>query len=322
MTKDEREAMAILNWLFTLGQSPVIPHQIFWHYRGIHWTPRLEQRNLKLMEYLLKAGADANSISLCYDNSYNDSYNDSDNDTDDSSKSIPQIILEVILDSKRSNDVVFNIAKLLFKHDASVNLDQALLSAIRTKRSIYLIELILENGGNLCAGLDCPSGFVYKETALSAAAAVGISETQYILNLLATWNKSKSIATFITADVFISAASAGQNDTIRFLYGQSSIIAANNFGITPLHAAAYNGYLSTCQILVPLQGAHVLDFTPMYSPLHFACYNCHQDVIQFLISHKVPMSSYCQGWPHQEGIESREAISRETRGISYHSKKP
>ncbi|KAI0906918.1 ankyrin repeat-containing domain protein [Ustulina deusta] len=261
---DGREIMTVLKWLLALGQSPIIANKEFW--RDLlnceeTISAAAKQRHLELMELILEAGGDANSTPLCDD----------------------QTLLEIVLNSDARDDVMFRMAQLLLEHGASVKLDQALHSAIRRKRDRELIEMILQNGGNISAELECPSGFVCKETALSVAAATGLSETQYILDLLKSRNPSKPITEFITADVLISAAAAGQYDTVCFLCSKSGIIAANDCGITPLHAAAYGGNLEICQLLFPLHDSHVSDVTPMFSPFHAACYRGHEDVVHFLI---------------------------------------
>ncbi len=261
---DGREIMTVLKWLLALGQSPIIANKEFWR-DLLNWEETIsaaaKQRHLELMELILEAGGDANSTPLCDD----------------------QTLLEIVLNSDARDDVMFRMAQLLLEHGASVKLDQALHSAIRRKRDRELIEMILQNGANLSAELEYPSGFLCKETALSVAAATGLSETQYILDLLKSRNPSKPITEFITADVLISAAAAGRYDTVCFLCSKSGIIAANDCGITPLHAAAYGGNLEICQLLFPLHDSHVSDVTPMFSPFHAACYRGHEDVVHFLI---------------------------------------
>ncbi|KAI0453496.1 ankyrin repeat-containing domain protein [Xylaria acuta] len=269
---DDRELMTVLKWLLNLGQSQTILNEEFWATFFPEWLGACtsnEERYLELMGYILEAGYDANSMS----------FHDGEREVR------PQTILEIVLTLNPSSDTVFRLAKLLLKHGASVHLDQALLWSIgRKKLERELIEMILQHGGNLSAELGCLSIFVHKATALSVAAATGLSETLYILDLLASRNRSKSISEFITAGVLISAASAGQYDTVCLLYSISGIVVANGYGITPLHAAAYHGDLNTCQLLFPLQAACVSDVTPMFSPLHVACYAGNQDVVHFLIT--------------------------------------
>ncbi|KAI1127530.1 ankyrin repeat-containing domain protein [Nemania abortiva] len=269
---DDKEIMAVLKWLFALGLSPIISSEIFWAEFGF-WVPSasaiMERRSLELIRHLLEAGGDANFTS-----------------SSETFQARPRTILEIVLNSDFSNEMALRIAKLLFKHGASANLDRALHSAIpRWDRK--LIELILENGGNIAAEFECPDGLVCKATSLSIAAATGLSETAYILGLLESHNPSKPITELITADVLISAAAANQYATASFLYnipGISGIYLANDCGITPLHAAAHEGHLRICQLFFDLHDTHFSDDTFIPSPLHVACYHSHQDVVRFLIT--------------------------------------
>jgi ankyrin repeat protein len=89
-----------------------------------------------------------------------------------------------------------------------------------------------------------------EETALSVAAKVGRGATKFVLNLLELDSPEK-MSEIITADVFISAAQKGNDDVIRLLYKTSSTdLPFDKYGITPLHAAAKHGHLSTCRLSV------------------------------------------------------------------------
>ncbi|TGJ80934.1 hypothetical protein E0Z10_g7836 [Xylaria hypoxylon] len=252
-----REIMAVLKWLLALGQSPISLYEKFGH--------------------LFARGS---FKSTAFEGSTDPVWH--------------KTMLEIVLRSNGSNDVVCRIAKLLLKHGASVNLDRALHSAIR-RRDRDLIDMILQHGGSLYAELECPDGFVYKETALTVAAATGLSETQYILDLLASWNPSKPVTEFINADVLISAAAHGKDDIVSYLHSKSGIVIANHFGIMPLHAAAHNGHLSTCQLLFTLHGAYVSGVMPMFSPLHIACHARRPDIVHFLITKDVNVNAVARG---------------------------
>ncbi|KAI1109481.1 ankyrin repeat-containing domain protein [Nemania sp. NC0429] len=279
-TADENENIAVLQWLLAAGQNPTLPHQTgFWCPPGINERPA----RLELVSHLLKAGAHADTlISGTY------------------------TILELILYQPTSNNVASRIAQLLLEHGASVRLDYALHMAIR-RRVVdkALIEMIIQHGGNLLAGLDSldytvgldypyiehyPSKWddaetlVHTHTALSVAAVAGLSQTQVILNLLSCRNPLQSITNLITADVLISAIISQDFDTVHLLYNLSGSVGPNDFGVWPLHAAAYVGHLEIFQILFASHEVSGLDATSTFSPLHFACFNANLEVVQFLIA--------------------------------------
>ncbi|KAJ8128472.1 hypothetical protein O1611_g5162 [Lasiodiplodia mahajangana] len=202
---DHREIAAVLKWLLTLGHHPVIADKRFWACFGSWGSSEfavMERYSLELLRYLLEAGGDANCMLIL-----------------DCPRSKPQTILEIVLGSDCGDEMAFRMAKLLLEYGASVHLDRALHSAIR-RGDRRLVEMILENGGDLSAEVEYPYGLVSKTTALSVAAATGLLETQYILDLLGSRSPSKPIAEFITADVLISAVIKGRYDTTSFFVQQ------------------------------------------------------------------------------------------------------
>ncbi|KAI0970670.1 ankyrin repeat-containing domain protein [Xylaria arbuscula] len=263
-----RDARAenLVKWLLTSGYCPNNAANSLWRhlYYGHGDDFGTQQRVLDLTRHLLDAGAGANMLIL--------------------EDEEPLTILEIALEKPWSSDTVFNLAELLFKHGASKNLDRALHSAIERKEE-DLVELIVQHGGDLTASLKISyRSPLHKETALTVAAATGLQQTLHILNLLfSRYSSTTPLTTFITPDVFIAAAAEGHNDIIQSLYEISPTIMANEYGITPLHAAASRGYLSTCQLLLPLQVAHNTWATAKFTPLHAACSGGHKDVVEFLI---------------------------------------
>ncbi|KAI0099654.1 ankyrin repeat-containing domain protein [Nemania sp. FL0031] len=266
---DDGEVMAVLKWLLALGQSPIIGKEALsfcycLEYPNPGYSTWREQRGLNLIRLLLEAGGDANSMpSHCRETG-------------------PRTILETVLVSQCGNETLFRMTELLLKHGASVNFDQALHLAVK-KSNRRVIEMIIQKGGKLTVESERRFGLACKETALSIAAANGVSETQHILDLLRSQNPSRPIAEFITADVLISAVEAGHYDTASLLYSLSSIPSANDCGITPLHAAAYKGYLSMCQLFFSWYNTSGSNVTSVHSPLHVACYYGFEDVVHFLI---------------------------------------
>ncbi|KAI1116606.1 ankyrin repeat-containing domain protein [Nemania sp. NC0429] len=254
-----KEILVILRWLLSLGQSPIIPKdRYFWSRLGD------DEGRLELLELLLQSGADANCRI--------------------GHRHPDERILEAVLNSAASiTGMILRTAGLLLKYGAYVNLDRALHSSIRRWHR-DLIEIILGHGGNISAEVECLDGLVCKETALSNAAGIGLPETRYIIDLLTSANPTKPICEFVTADVLISAAAKGNNETLRYLYSQSRVVVANDCGITPLHAAALHGHLRTCQLLFDLDVADVSNVTPVVTPIHLACHASHYDIVHFLVA--------------------------------------
>lgn len=107
---------------------------------------------------------------------------------------------------------------------------------------------------------------------------------QYILGLLTSRYPSRPATEYITADVLISAAARGQYDTVSLLCGINGTAVANYYGITSLHAAAYEGHLHIYEVLFPLYGNRISGVTAIFSPLHAACWRHYHDVMHFLIT--------------------------------------
>ena len=125
------------------------------------------------------------------------------------------------------------------------------------------------------------AGFRKKD---SSARLHSVDLIKNVLQLLLSRYKLESPASFITPDVFIAAASAGNDDVIQFLYSISkNISAGNGSGITPLHAAARYGRISTCHLLLQL-GAQVNTSHQYPSPLHVASNYGQEDAVRLLLA--------------------------------------
>ncbi|KAH8736363.1 ankyrin repeat-containing domain protein [Ilyonectria robusta] len=266
------EALDILKWLLASGQSPdasiVTPRQL-----GSTVTPlqaAILCGNVDLVEQLLNAGANPNLTP---------SYGNTDSP------------LELALKMHGCGAaVVSRMAMLLLKHGTSVNLDQALHLAI-LRQDMDLAGAITLQGANLRGALKQDNGFVYEQTALSAAAAVGKQETQVILDFLASESPSTPMSSFITPDVMVSAAVEANNDVIQFLYDISpASVSANHYGITPLHVAARKGHLATCQLLLQLHGP-LISTTGYLSPIHLASCGGHTDIVRLLVDSKADVNA-------------------------------
>ncbi|KAI0437801.1 ankyrin repeat-containing domain protein [Xylaria telfairii] len=268
----DKEAITILKWLLARGQNPIVPVR-FW--ANLDYISHKARNRPEVLEYCLDAEVDAKL---------------NGRDHEDPGPRLSAILIKV-LESDGSNEVVSREAQLLLSHGASHNLDEALHYAIRRGMDKDLIEMICQRGGSLYAELPCENNngckkdnLVCKKTALSEAAATGLPETQHILRLLESRNPPEAIRQFVTSDVLISAVLAHGHNTVAFLHNKFGVVAANDYGLTALHAAARTGHLSTCQLLFPSYSAHASDSAFKFSPLQIACYYRHQDVMQFLIA--------------------------------------
>ncbi|KAF5637161.1 Sex-determining fem-1 [Fusarium sp. NRRL 52700] len=126
--------------------------------------------------------------------------------------------------------------------------------------------------------LPARSNVVGKETALSTAAAVNIHAISAVLDLLQTHNPAIEAASFITPDIFISAACAGNADMISFLHGINPIgFRRNARGVMPLEVAIKYGHQEAYRLLFQLyrQSSATLLLIPMFT---------HQlDILQYLL---------------------------------------
>jgi len=94
-----------------------------------------------------------------------------------------------------------------------------------------------------------------------------------------------SAHTWVTTDVFIAAAAAGNYRVIRYLhdFNPPAASSANSRGVTPLHAAARSKCRVTCEVL--LEYGHPVDPPSRYPPpLHIASALGTPDIVKLLIS--------------------------------------
>lgn len=249
----------VIKWLLSSGQDPDTPV-------SSGFTPLFvaaANGNLNLMVELLEAGADVNRTVV------------------DGLLSSPLMFALEFKDKL----VRCRMAKVLLKHGTSVKLTNALHLAI-SKQDFEVAHAIIQQGANLYGALSPLSDSyspIYEDTALSVAAAAGELATRFVLGLL-TPNQFRSLASFITADVFIAAADRQQDSTIRLLHAISAVGNSSNYlGITPMHVAAGKGHLSTCQLLLELYGQ--AGRTSLSLPLmHIATCGMHKDIVQLLLA--------------------------------------
>ncbi|KAM5381194.1 hypothetical protein ACJZ2D_003110 [Fusarium nematophilum] len=229
---------SLVKWLLSSGQDP---NTRFLRMNRLS-TP-LEQailsRRLNTIEQLLVAGADL-KITFEY--------------------SPHQSLLSLVLRNRVCTDEGTRIVKMLLQHCKTLRPEEVLHAAIRLQ-DWNLLEEALERGADFPVAVQTQSylpefektDLVYKETALSAAAAVGIDATRSVFSRLQIQHQSIGAASFVTPDVFISAACAGNTDIISYLHEVNPVGGlANQHGITPLQVAVKEGHLEACQLLFQL----------------------------------------------------------------------
>ncbi|KAF4451319.1 putative ankyrin repeat-containing domain protein [Fusarium austroafricanum] len=277
------EALTAVRWLLSMGQNPNM--RILDKEYGDTVTPlqfATISGCLDLVELLLQKGADISPIF------------DSESNMERDLESIPSP-LELALDKMylRQHTPSMHIADCLLDYGASMDWDHALHLAIR-RQHLNIADRLVRRGADLSIARPTTymgfHGLRREETALSVAAEVGREATEFVLNRLELDSLEK-MNKIITADVFISAAEKGNDDVIRLLYEiSSSDLPFDKYGITPLHAAAKDGHLSTCRLLFQLWGPCPEDVTQP-SPIHLASSNGHQDVVRFFIERGADIES-------------------------------
>ena len=264
---DDSKSFAILEWLLSSGQSPNISIIMPTIIDFALTTPLqyvVSSGNLCLIHCLLNAGADVNLVQA----------------SGWSSKSPLELALECHYNSKT---VVAETVRALLRFGASLNLNKALHLAIE-RRHVDLVVEILQRGADLCSVVENQyDWFINERDALTVAAATGLSETRFIMNLLATQYSSSSIASLITPNCFLAAALEGNDDTIGYLYKGSGYVLPIFPSFTPLQAAAWNGHMSTCQLLLSLHCPPFSITVNISPPLHLATYRGQEDIVRLLL---------------------------------------
>ncbi|KAF5642793.1 hypothetical protein F25303_6426 [Fusarium sp. NRRL 25303] len=222
----------LVKWLLSLGQDPNISF-------GYSTETALEcailSRQLDIVEPLLKAGATLHR------------------------RSNLRSIMSFLLPDRICDNETAQIIRLLSGHYKSLTAEETLHAAILLQDD-RLFEQALDIGADASLPIQVTgkSPFLHPivvktETALSTAAAVSIYATRRVFDLLQNQSRAIEAKSFITPDVFISAACVGNADVIRFLHEINPIgFRRNARGVTPLEVAIQQGHQEAFQLLFQL----------------------------------------------------------------------
>jgi ankyrin repeat protein len=171
----------------------------------------------------------------------------------------------------------------------------ALTIAIK-RGDMELLRLLVQYGADLQRRTECFWDMVSEETAITLAAGCKRDShcqvtshymVQYFLESIKSISQRLRFygQSPIRPDDFIASAKSGNDDVIRLLHREGGHVNfCNRFGISPLHAAAYEGHLRTCELLIQL-GAEVQGPRPAYpSPLHLSAYKNNLDIAKALVA--------------------------------------
>ncbi|KAF4490351.1 Ankyrin repeat-containing domain [Fusarium agapanthi] len=192
----------LVKWLLSLGQNPNLELRPFSIFKALEHA--VLSRQVDIIEPLLKAGAVVGW---------------------NGHSSNPLSIISFVLPDRICDNEGAQIIRLLLDHYKALTSEEILHAAILLQDE-RLFEQALDIGANVSLPIETLTdhitcvkfNVVKKETALSTAAAVSLHATSVVFDLLQTRNQGIKAASFITPDVFISAACAGNADVISFLH--------------------------------------------------------------------------------------------------------
>ncbi|KAM5354746.1 hypothetical protein ACJ41O_001393 [Fusarium nematophilum] len=220
MRRNVDKAQGLAQWLLSLGQTPdvLVPQDIF--AAGLDLTTALDKaikfKQSDVVELLLKAGADT---SLTLRSPPHESL---------VHRAINYEPLDV--DARRTIEA-------LVRCKACTALDEAHAAILLEDKDLF--KKALQRGADLTSAVQVSKNhLVYQQTALSVAARVNTEAVRQVLGHLKHEHPFTPTATFITPDVFIAAAIAGDADVISYLHDINPIgFMVNEHGITPLQVA-------------------------------------------------------------------------------------
>jgi ankyrin repeat protein len=270
--KGSNSSRKMVSWLLAAGQSPETRCLTEFYSLGLRPSPlqlAVSEGDVELTKLLVNSGADINRWA---------------EDTP------APIVLAAELKERQQAWEKVNILLA-----AGACATPALTIAIE-RGDMELLRLLVQYGADLQRRTGCLWGMVSEETAITLAAGCKRDShcqvtshymVQYLLESIKSISQRLRFYELspIRPDDFIASAESGNDDVIRLLHKEGGHVnLCNRFGISPLHAAAYEGHLKTCELLIQL-GAEVQGPQPAYpSPLHLSAYKNNLDVAKALVA--------------------------------------
>ncbi|KAF4828436.1 Ankyrin-3 [Colletotrichum tropicale] len=271
----------IIDWLLRCGQDP---NHLICGKDGHLMTPlqmAVQLRCPRLILLLLSKKADANI-----------SHNGS-----------KPPLLTLLLNYKKFGSDRLSLVKRFLEAGASVSSkggSSYLLAALKgvepryTTSDLDLMDVLVQEGAEL-SGHFCNSSnqdwLVRRFSVLAYAGAIAKESMalECLKHLLENAGHSSSPSQLFTADVVLLAASRGNNAVLNFLRKSGAdMTVCRDLGASALHAAAYEGHETTCELLIemglPVDGHPDAQHIP--SPLHLATIDGHLGVIGLLLRKK------------------------------------
>ncbi|RBA15872.1 hypothetical protein FPRO05_12093 [Fusarium proliferatum] len=261
---------ALVKWLLSLGQDPNIKLRSSSKQTALEHA--ILSRRVDIIKPLLKAGAVVSN---------------------NRGSSNHRSIISFVLPDRICDDEGASIIRILLDHYKFLTAEEILHTGILLQDE-SLFQQALDMGADISLPIETftddppsiKSNVVKEETAMSTAAAVSIHATSVVFDLVRNQNQEAIEATsFITADVFISAACIGNAEVISFLHEINPIgFKSNARGITPLEVAIMQGHQEAYQLLFRLyrQSSATLLLIPILTD--------QLDIIQYLLANELDVN--------------------------------
>ncbi|KAI9150021.1 Ankyrin-3 [Paramyrothecium foliicola] len=150
---------------------------------------------------------------------------------------------------------------------------------------LQAVSLLLASGANVLTRCKKPRGFLSSESVFTIAASHRNEHfaVQLTKNLLQVASSKQEWLRASVPDIIIAAASRGNFEVIKLLHGHNfDVTQPNEFGLTGLHAAAYEGHVDCCTQLLDL-GINVDPHEPGLPPaIYLACFHNKFEVVKVL----------------------------------------
>jgi ankyrin repeat protein len=281
--------LAIREMLFQLSFKAILEPQIY----GIVEMDASMPRILKLIRWLLESGQAADTAIDLYDMRITP--------LQIAAFTCSKDLLAALLENRATPDLVlqkpisvdgglryYHLPRGIYRTRWAM--PPVFLAAYSARRpeDLSALDLLSLSGATINCHLSTEEGFLFRDTFLSLVAGkkhedIALDIMERIVARFTDDPLLERVKSFDAADIAISAASRGNLKILNFLRDNDfDMIEANKFGLTALHAAAYEGHVECCKLLLAYEfgvDQHDLAFP---SPVHLACYRNHVEVVKLL----------------------------------------